>query len=349
MHKIIQIQGGPESRSSGAANGHTAINSHHHHSHKRLASSGPSTRNGGFNGTISAGYNSEPESSNDEDSTDLSQLHHRSRNRNLKKKMEWWKVLATFLAFSIPIIFPTVHMLIFHHLWGNLKTPVDTRHCTCSCWDTIFKGPYETGVAGYKHVYFSSDGNTLKMWIITVIGVLFLYEAFKRLFSLMFNRKLRWTMGILFLSSLHSHYYAWWGHWNYWNDEFYQMWYHQVFFTITELISSVMVLSYLDSRQMVEPIPMLVICSIAVFHTFCSGWDQFVFTVIQGQGQLHQVLRDLTLMTTDIVHAMLSLYEIRVYASRKGVSFISVLLQRTHLTIVFIITCAMYIAVLLFP
>lgn len=153
----------------------------------------------------------------------------------------------------------------------------------------FFTGPYETGIAGYKHVYFNSDGNTLKMWIITVIGVLFLYEAFKRLFLLLLNKKLRWSMGLLFLSSLHSHYYAWWGHWNYWNDDFYHMWYHQVFFTVTELISSVMVLNYLDLRRAIEPIPMLIICSIAVFHTLCSGWDQFVFTVVEGQGQLHQV------------------------------------------------------------
>lgn len=127
------------------------------------------------------------------------------------------------------------------------------------------------------------------MWIITVIGVLFLYEAFKRLFLLLLNKKLRWTMGLLFLSSLHSHYYAWWGHWNYWNDDFYNMWYHQVFFTVTELISSIMVLNYLDLRRAIEPIPMLIISSIAVFHTLCSGWDQFVFTVVEGQGQLHQV------------------------------------------------------------
>lgn len=129
------------------------------------------------------------------------------------------------------------------------------------------------------------------MWVITVIGVLFLYEAFKRLFFLLLSKKLRLTMGALFLSSLHSHYYAWWGHWNYWNDEFYNMWYHQVFFTVTELISSILVLNYLDVRRVVEPIPMLIVCSIAVFHTLCGGWDQFVFTVVQGQGQLHQVCK----------------------------------------------------------
>lgn len=162
----------------------------------------------------------------------------------------------------------------------------------------IHAGPYESGLAGYKHVYFNSDWNTLKMWIITVFGVLFIYEAFKRLFLLFFTKKLRWTMGLLFVSSIHSHYYAWWGHWNYWNDDFYHMWYHQVFFTVTELLSSCMVLNFLDSRRPIEPIPMLIVCSIAVFHSLCSGWDQFVYTVVQGQGKVHQVIELVVTLTT---------------------------------------------------
>lgn len=153
----------------------------------------------------------------------------------------------------------------------------------------ILSGTYESGVANYKHVYFNTDGNTLRMWIITVVWVLYLYEAFKRLFLLLLSKKLRWTMGILLLSSIHSHQYSWWALWNYLNDEFYSMWYHQIFFSVTELISSVLVLNYLDVRRSIKPIPMLIVWTIAVFHISCAGWDQFVFTVIQGKGRLHQV------------------------------------------------------------
>jgi hypothetical protein len=45
-----------------------------------------------------------------------------------------------------------------------------------------FIGPYETGSSHgsrYKHVYFNANSTTFKLWIITVIGIIGLYEATK--------------------------------------------------------------------------------------------------------------------------------------------------------------------------
>ncbi|CAG7819883.1 unnamed protein product [Allacma fusca] len=214
--------------------------------------------------------------------------------------------LAPIIAVLVPIIFPVVHMLIFIQLWGHMTNPVDRNTCTCSCWDTVFKGPYESGIAKYKHVYFNSNSNVVKMWIITVVGVVVL--------------------------SLHSHYYAWWVHWNYWNDDFYELWNHQVFFTVSELTSSALVVYHLDRRKPIQPLSMLLVANIALFHVITSASDQFFYSVILQHGHLHQVLRDILLMCTDLIQTGFALYELKKYVRHKGLPFITLFTQRKHFT-----------------
>jgi hypothetical protein len=96
-------------------------------------------------------------------------------------------------------------------------------------------------------------------------------------------------MFLLLLSSLHSHYYGWWGHWNYLNDEFYFMWDHQLFFTLSELASTACVLANIDKRKGIVPIALIFVGNVALFHILSSGLDQFVLNVLTLQGQLHQV------------------------------------------------------------
>jgi len=45
-------------------------------------------------------------------------------------------------------------------------------------------------------------------------------------------------MGILYMLSIYPHYYSWWNYFNYYNEGFYDQWYHQFYFTCTEIISS---------------------------------------------------------------------------------------------------------------
>jgi len=160
--------------------------------------------------------------------------------------------------------------------------------CLMRCVNYI--GPYENGrVSRYKNVYFNATLNTGKMWLITVLGVISLYETFKRLTLLALKGRLRYTMAVLVISSLHSHYYAWWGHWNHWNDDFYLLWNHQLFFTITELVSTIAVLANADGNTAIKPLSLILVANIALFHILSSGLDQFVKNVVAFQGSLHQV------------------------------------------------------------
>lgn len=95
-----------------------------------------------------------------------------------------------------------------------------------------FLGTYESGIASYKHLYFNATENTMKIWILTVVAIIALYECAKHLIGLMITKSVRYSMIFLFCLSIFSHYYAWWAYVNYYNDDFYSQWNHQMFFTV---------------------------------------------------------------------------------------------------------------------
>lgn len=94
-------------------------------------------------------------------------------------------------------------------------------------------GTYESGIASYKHMYFNATQNTMKIWVLTVLSIIALYECTKYLIRLIFANSVRYSMILLFCLSIFSHYYAWWAYVNYYNDDFYSQWNHQLFFTVS--------------------------------------------------------------------------------------------------------------------
>ncbi|XP_014225999.1 uncharacterized protein LOC106651837 [Trichogramma pretiosum] len=207
-----------------------------------------------------------------------------------------------------PLLIPPIHIGLIYYFWRDFSREVDRIYCTCSCWDTVFKGSYESGVASYKHMYFNATPQTLKMWVAVVLGVVISYETFKHLALLGFQRQIRWSMLILFISAVFSHYYSWWVYINYWNDDFYSQWYHQFFFSITELISTFFVIHLTNTKNSVTRRKALIIVSIAVLHILAGGWDQFYTNVLKGQGFAHQIVRDLGFMIPDILHVIIPIY-----------------------------------------
>ncbi|KFB51772.1 AGAP007547-PA-like protein [Anopheles sinensis] len=210
-----------------------------------------------------------------------------------------------------PALIPPAHIAVLWYFWQNYSRFVDKRFCSCSCWDTVFKGTYESGIASYKHMYFNATQNTMKMWLLIVVGVIALYECTKHLVQLLLQSKVRYTMIVLFLLSIFSHYYAWWAYLNYYNDEYYHQWNHQLFFTITELISTSFVLHLANVENQVTARKTLSIVGIALLHILASGVDQFISNVFRGEGYPHQVVRDLGFMIPDVMHLILPLWLLR--------------------------------------
>lgn len=142
-------------------------------------------------------------------------------------------VAQVILSALLPAVVLPAHIYVLWRFWQSYSRYVDKRYCSCSCWDTVYKGPYESGVASYKHMYFNATRNSVKMWLLVVAGVVALYETNKFLLKLLLRRKLRFEMAILFGSSIFSHYYSWWAYLNYYNDDYYSQWNHQFFFTVS--------------------------------------------------------------------------------------------------------------------
>lgn len=148
-------------------------------------------------------------------------------------KMIGGKLFPMICGSLAPALIPPAHIGVLWYFWKNYARYVDRRFCSCSCWDTVFKGPYESGIASYKHLYFNATQNTMKMWILTVIVVITFYECVKRLTVLILQHRVRYSMLILFALSIFSHYYSWWICINYYNDDYYYQWNHQLFFTVS--------------------------------------------------------------------------------------------------------------------
>ena len=69
----------------------------------------------------------------------------------------------------------------------------------------------------------------------------------------------RKRMVVLLLSALYPHYYSWWMFINYYNDEYYQQYWHQIFFTVTEIVSTLAVLSLINKNNPFTPRKLLLI------------------------------------------------------------------------------------------
>ena len=134
-------------------------------------------------------------------------------------------------------------------LFRLITKVVNKKKCTCSCWDTVFKGRYEMGVAGYKNVYFNCTYNTYMMWALTLLFLFMLYESLKHILACLMNKCARKKIVLIFLSSIYPNYYGWWMYFNYYNDEFYDQWWHQTFFTITELVSTFAILMLVNEHN----------------------------------------------------------------------------------------------------
>ncbi|XP_017772301.1 PREDICTED: uncharacterized protein LOC108559509 [Nicrophorus vespilloides] len=221
------------------------------------------------------------------------------------------EIFSTALGWLLAALLPIFHIFLLWYFWSRYTFPVNTATCTCECWDTIFKGPYEYGISAYKHFYFNSTKSSAKIWLIVSIGLIALYECSKQLCRLFLRGKLRSSMLLLFLSSIFPHYYSWWTYINYINDRFYTQWDHQLFFTISEIVSTAIVIHLSNRHHELTRYKMLIIIIISAVHLISGSIDQFIDNIIMMRGSKHQVVRDLGFVLADVMHIAVPIFELR--------------------------------------
>ena len=175
----------------------------------------------------------------------------------------------------------------------------------------IIVGSYERpGKTGYKHIYFNATLETLIIWTLTLFTIIIAYEAFKRLFNLYSAGNVRWRMLVLFVLDIYPNYYSYWTYFNYTNDGFYAQFYHQLFFTMTELFSTWNVFWLCSKDFPMTSGPVMAIVTISLIHILLGGVDQFFVQLILWQEHTFQKARNIGFVIPDILHIILTLQEI---------------------------------------
>ena len=211
-------------------------------------------------------------------------------------------ILPIFIGLAVTSIVPITHLAIFNRILYTPNVVVDRKTCKNTCWDTMFKAGYERKYGAYKHIYFNTTTETMEIWIMSVLTFIYLYECVKYLVNLHLKKKLRYAFALLYVISIYPNYYTFWMYFNYINDNFYSQFYHQLFFSMTEFVSSCVLIYLCKQDRRPHWIPVLTVVSIAVCHALVSASDQFISNVILQQGTSIQWSRDLGLMSSDVLN-----------------------------------------------
>ncbi|XP_035825354.1 uncharacterized protein LOC101852763 isoform X2 [Aplysia californica] len=183
----------------------------------------------------------------------------------------------------------------------------------------IHIGQYETpGPTPYKHVYFNSTATTFKIWVLTVIFILLCYESVKYLVNVYQTSSFRRNWLILYLINIYPHYYTWWSFFSYYNEQFFTFFSHHMFFSITELIVTAIVLNLCSRKNETKTWKIMAILAISLVHIIVSGTDQFIAQFLQGQGRNFQNARNIGLMIPDVLHVVIPAYEFHQHLKRSN-------------------------------
>lgn len=122
------------------------------------------------------------------------------------------------------------------------------------------------------------------------------------------NHERRWSL-------LLPHYQGWWELFGFINEDFYDTWKQQAFFSITEVFSTVVVLHLVNTEHCIEPWKLLVILDVNVTHVIVRalGWSGY-------NVRSYEILRDLTLLVPDLFHVLVAYFELSIMAQNKRIT-----------------------------
>lgn len=187
----------------------------------------------------------------------------------------------------------------------------------------LFAGSYERqGKSTYKHVYFNATFEMLVVWLMTLGVIIVSYESFKHIHNIYCKKLIRWKMLFLFILDIYPNYYSYWVYVNYINDGYYHQFFHQLFFTVSELYSTWNVFRLCSKNSESNSWRLLAIISISLIHILLGGVDQFFTQLILWRGNAFQRFRNLGFLFPDILHVLLA---VQLLAEERQTSWTNIL------------------------
>lgn len=184
----------------------------------------------------------------------------------------------------------------------------DPGSCTCDCWDGKFKGCYGRTISKnrpeFRHIYFNMTKTSYQLILLAAAYIVAFSSFVKEAFSLLFTKRqyIRWPMLIATIATMHPNVYGFWAFFNYVNDGWGHLFYTQLFFTVTELVNTIVLFMLSDESAAPSSSQSLMLLfiplTISTTHVSISVHNYFENL---SKGLLANIVRDIGLLGTDFV------------------------------------------------
>ncbi|RNA20739.1 hypothetical protein BpHYR1_027278 [Brachionus plicatilis] len=203
-------------------------------------------------------------------------------------------VLKFFLSTVATTLIISLSLVVSTYISGfndyNLKHPVHKQNCECSCWDGFFRGVHarKSKDTEYKVFYFNFDPQ-----IIFILFILLTYAEMLRICLIK-------IFGMKNLKDVRINYYGSWCLINYLNDRDYRMINSQLFFAITELITSFVYYKNEKNLNQINIWEIYIVLFVSILHIFIAIGEKILWGFfVNGSTTNYNKLRDINLIISD--------------------------------------------------
>jgi hypothetical protein len=226
------------------------------------------------------------------------------------------RVVSIVLASSVCMLIAVIaHSALYPKNQADRFNPTET--CTSpplQCWDGYNKEHFKCmtyakdtkirdGVvfkAGtkncYKSVYFNLDQTTLLLFFWMLVWAMVTSRALETMIFAFLNNNLCYEMAIAILMSIPSIWYACAVLFHYLNDRYFPMYYSQLYFTVTELVCTIICIVHLERDKPVHSTALMLMTGTALTHILQLLLDEPLLFV----GRSLAIVRNILLFLGDV-------------------------------------------------
>jgi len=223
-----------------------------------------------------------------------------SSGRALMPRLRWPLALATVVLIVMLLYLGSGRFAFWDWAPTESMWVPPNPACTCDCWDAQIKAGFDQRKY-YRSLYVNTDRIAALLLLLCIFYIVSGFTLFNRLFALWGKDRLRWSVAMVLLLQVFPNLFNFNATFNYLNDRWYSLFPHQLFFNVTEWISTFVLLAYADSRLPIEAWGSAIIVAMTGTHAIQLVIDEGfagVFALVH-----HVPLRVLSLALGDFAAA----------------------------------------------